>query len=56
MSTVGYGDRTPITFWGRTVGVIWMFASVVLLAGFIALVTSSLTVRQLAAQVGRSKI
>jgi len=47
MTTVGYGDRTPVTPAGRVVGVVWMLASIVLLAGFTAMVTSALTVHQL---------
>lgn len=51
MTTVGYGDRTPVTFWGRTVGIVWMLAAIVLVSAFIAAVTSSLTVRQLQSQI-----
>jgi ABC-type amino acid transport substrate-binding protein len=47
MTTVGYGDRTPVTPAGRTVGIVWMLASIVLISGFTAMVTSSLTVHQL---------
>ncbi len=51
MSTVGYGDRTPVTFWGRMVGIVWMFSAILLVSGFIALVTSAVTVRQLQSQI-----
>jgi ABC-type amino acid transport substrate-binding protein len=51
MTTVGYGDRTPITLWGRVVGVVWMFVSVVLVATFTATVSSELTVGQLRSDV-----
>jgi polar amino acid transport system substrate-binding protein len=51
MSTVGYGDRTPVTFWGRTTGIVWMFVSIVLVSAFIALVTSAVTVQQLQTQI-----
>lgn len=47
MTTVGYGDRTPVTPMGRTVGIVWMLASIVLISGFTAMVTSALTVHQL---------
>jgi polar amino acid transport system substrate-binding protein len=51
MTTVGYGDRTPVTLWGRLAGIVWMFASIVLLSAFIALVTSAFTVHQLRTQI-----
>jgi len=47
MTTVGYGDRTPVTPAGRFVGIVWMLASIVLIAAFTAMVTSALTVNQL---------
>jgi polar amino acid transport system substrate-binding protein len=47
MTTVGYGDIAPKTLGGRIVAVIWMFASIVLIAGFTATVTTELTVRAL---------
>jgi ABC-type amino acid transport substrate-binding protein len=51
MTTVGYGDRTPVTFWGRTVGIVWMVASIFLVSALIAAVTSTLTVRQLHTEI-----
>lgn len=39
MSGVGYGDKAPITFGGRAVGLVWMFISVIT----VALVTASVT-------------
>jgi polar amino acid transport system substrate-binding protein len=51
MSTVGYGDRTPVTFWGRTTGIAWMFISIVLVSAFIALVSSTFTVHQLQSEI-----
>lgn len=41
MTTVGYGDKTPSTFWGRIVAFVWMLAGVLLVAGFTAAVASS---------------
>jgi ABC-type amino acid transport substrate-binding protein len=51
MVTVGYGDKAPKTVLGRIVGLFWLFASVILLAGFIAGMTSALTVSQLEAPI-----
>lgn len=47
MTTVGYGDKTPRTFWGRMVGLIWMFTAIIVISGFTAAITSSLTVSRL---------
>lgn len=44
MTSVGYGDATPRTLAGRAVAMVWMFASVALLAAFTAGITSSMTV------------
>ncbi len=44
MTTVGYGDKAPITPAGRFVGLIWMFASIIVLSAFIATISSTLTV------------
>lgn len=51
MTSVGYGDATPKTFLGRLLAMVWMFASVALLATFTAGITSSLTVDTLAGRV-----
>ena len=51
MTTVGYGDKTPITPAGRVVGLIWMFASIIVLSGFIATISSVLTVHGLSSSI-----
>jgi polar amino acid transport system substrate-binding protein len=51
LTTVGYGDKAPRTRSGRMIGVIWMFAAVVLIALFTAQVTSILTVTSLSGRV-----
>lgn len=50
MTTVGYGDKTPLTRLGRLVGVVWMFMALMLVAGFIAAFSSALTVNRLESQ------
>lgn len=43
MTTVGYGDKAPVTLKGRIVALIWMFAALIMIASFTAQITSSLT-------------
>lgn len=47
MTTVGYGDKSPVSLGGRIVALLWMFASVIIISSFTAAITSSLTVAQL---------
>jgi polar amino acid transport system substrate-binding protein len=51
MATVGYGDKVPRTPVGRVLGILWMFASVILISSFTASVASGLTVSRLAGAV-----
>ena len=47
MTTVGYGDKSPVTFFGRAVALFWMFAGVFAISMFTASISSALTVNQL---------
>lgn len=47
MTTVGYGDKAPVTFIGRALGTIWMFVSIIMISGLTASIAASLTVNQL---------
>lgn len=51
MTTVGYGDKAPITFGGRILGLVWMFASVILISTITASLTTSLTLDALSDKV-----
>ncbi|MFK5855821.1 MAG: transporter substrate-binding domain-containing protein, partial [Bacteroidota bacterium] len=51
MSTVGYGDKSPVTQTGRILSMIWMFTAVVVISGLTASVSSSLTVHKLKSQI-----
>jgi ABC-type amino acid transport substrate-binding protein len=47
MTTTGYGDKVPVGWGGRTLALIWMFASIFCVALFSATLASSLVVGQL---------
>lgn len=51
VTTVGYGDRTPVTAIGRLFAIGVMFASIVLVSLFTGVVASQLTVSQLHGRV-----
>jgi polar amino acid transport system substrate-binding protein len=55
MTTVGYGDKVPITPLGRVIGVIWMFAALILTAVFTAQLASSFTVDRISGPVASAK-
>jgi polar amino acid transport system substrate-binding protein len=52
MTTVGYGDKAPRTFWGRLLGLVWMFAGIIIISSFTAAITTSLTVTRLESKIG----
>ena len=43
MTTTGYGDKAPITFWGRVITSVWMIISIIFSASLIAGIASTLT-------------
>jgi polar amino acid transport system substrate-binding protein len=51
MTTVGYGDKAPQSVGGRIVALIWMFAGLIIISGFIAGITSALTLSHLASSI-----
>ncbi|MDP0495485.1 MAG: transporter substrate-binding domain-containing protein, partial [Verrucomicrobiota bacterium JB024] len=50
MTTVGYGDRAPVTFWGRAIGFVWMFTSILIISGFTGAIATALTMGQINTQ------
>ncbi|TVR16046.1 MAG: ABC transporter substrate-binding protein [Planctomycetota bacterium] len=51
MTTVGYGDKAPITLAGRMIALVWMFAALIMIASFTAQITSSLTLSAFHARI-----
>jgi ABC-type amino acid transport substrate-binding protein len=47
MTTVGYGDKVPMTAWGRAIGMVWMFTGLIAISTFTAAITAALTVNEL---------
>lgn len=47
LSSVGYGDATPVTLSGRILAFVWMLVSLVLVSLFTAVITTALTVTNL---------
>jgi len=43
LTTVGFGDRAPVTLVGRIIASIWLIVSVFVLSSFIAIVSAALT-------------
>ncbi len=51
MTTVGYGDKAPVTILGRLLGLVWMFAAIIIISSFTAAIASAMTVNQLSSAV-----
>ena len=51
MTTVGYGDKAPVTAAGRMIAVAWMFIGIVLLSGVTATITTALTLHRLGSRI-----
>lgn len=51
MTTVGYGDKSPKTFLGRLVAVVWMFTAVIIISSFTGSIAASLTSKGLQSDI-----
>ncbi len=47
VTTVGYGDKSPVGVGGRIVALVWMFSGILLISYFAATVTTAMTVQSL---------
>ena len=51
MTTVGYGDKAPITAVGRVIAVVWMFVGIILVSVITATITTALTLHRLGSRI-----
>jgi len=51
MTTVGYGDKAPVTLGGRLVALVWMFTALTIVATLTGAIASALTVGDLEAAI-----
>ena len=51
MTTVGYGDKSPRTFAGRAIGLVWMFTSIIIIASITGAMASAFTVQSLQSSI-----
>lgn len=51
MSTTGYGDKAPITVWGRILAGTWMIISIIFATSMIAGIASTLTLSSLGTSI-----
>jgi polar amino acid transport system substrate-binding protein len=51
MTTVGYGDKVPVTRAGKLVALVWMFSAIVLISSFTAAFAHALTVGAMESRV-----
>jgi ABC-type amino acid transport substrate-binding protein len=51
MTTVGYGDKAPVTLIGRLLALVWMISALIVVSTFTAAITSALTVGQLSNRI-----
>ncbi|MCA9299413.1 MAG: transporter substrate-binding domain-containing protein, partial [Phycisphaerales bacterium] len=51
MTTVGYGDKAPMSLPGRVIALVWMFTSIIVISTFTGTIASSITAASLQSKV-----
>ena len=51
MTTVGYGDKAPRSLMGRLLGMVWMFTSIIIIAGITGAIASAFTIQSLKSDI-----
>ena len=51
MTTVGYGDKSPVTLGGRIIGLFWMFLSIIIISALTGSIAAELTVFRMSPKV-----
>jgi len=51
MTTVGYGDKTPISPLGRGIALFWMFLSIIIISSLTASITTALTMERISTSI-----
>ncbi|MCF7794179.1 MAG: NAD-binding protein [Candidatus Cloacimonetes bacterium] len=56
ITTVGYGDKVPVTFWGRIIGIIFIFLGFTIFSTFTAFIASNFIDKKIKERKGLNKI
>lgn len=56
ITTVGYGDKVPVTFWGRIIGIIFIFLGFIIFSTFTAYIASNFIDKKIKERKGLNKI
>ena len=51
ITTVGYGDKAPISPLGRFIAIFWMFLSIIIISSLTASITTALTMEKISTNI-----